>query len=101
MLPLRGRDGSAVSIPFEGRLWVDHGLAAREARAQDRGIAAAHLWLIDDLQAAGTVERILPDVTPEPQWAGMNRVSAIGPDIAPGRLGRVDSGRCQADGEVG
>ncbi|SDA33585.1 DNA-binding transcriptional regulator, LysR family [Methylobacterium sp. UNC378MF] len=66
MLSLRGRDGSAILAPFDGRLWVDHGLAAREALAQGRGIVAAHIWLIDDLLAAGTVEQILPDFTPEP-----------------------------------
>lgn len=66
MLSLRGRDGSAILTPFDGRLWVDHGLAAREALAQGRGIAAAHLWLIDDLMADGTVEQILPDFMPDP-----------------------------------
>lgn len=65
-LPLRGRDGSSILTPFEGRLRVDHGLAAREALAQGRRIAAAHIWLVDDLLAAGTVEQILPDFTPEP-----------------------------------
>lgn len=65
-LALHGRDGSAVQIPFDGRLRVDHGLAAREALIQGRGIAAAHVWLVDDLLAAGTVEQILPDFTPEP-----------------------------------
>ncbi|WP_232631295.1 LysR family transcriptional regulator [Methylobacterium sp. Leaf118] len=66
MLALRGPDGAAIRAPFEGRLWVDHGLAAREALAQGRGIAAAHLWLVDDLLAAGTVEPILPAFAPEP-----------------------------------
>lgn len=66
MLSLRGSDGSAIRLPFDSRLWVDHGLAAREALAQGRGIAAAHIWLIDDLLAAGMVEQILPDFTLEP-----------------------------------
>jgi hypothetical protein len=33
----------AVQIPSDGRLWVDHGLAAREALVQGRGIAAAQI----------------------------------------------------------
>lgn len=66
MLSLHGRDGSAILTSFDGLLRVDHGLAAREALAQGRGIVAAHIWLIDDLLAAGTVEQVLPDFTPEP-----------------------------------
>jgi DNA-binding transcriptional LysR family regulator len=66
MLQLRRPDGTEILVPFEGHLLVDHGLAAREALIQGRGIAAAHLWLIDDLLAAGTVEPILPDYRPEP-----------------------------------
>lgn len=65
MLPLRGPDRAVVLAPFDARLLVDHGLAAREALAQGRGIAAAHVWLVDDLLAAGTIEQILPDFTPE------------------------------------
>lgn len=66
MLTLHGPDGAAVLVPFDGRLLVDHGLAAREALAQGRGIAAAHIWLVDDLLAAGIIEPILPNFTLEP-----------------------------------
>ena len=38
----------------------------REALAQGRGIAAAHVWLVDDLLAASAIEHILPDFAPEP-----------------------------------
>lgn len=64
-LVLRRADQTVVSVPFGGRLLVDHGLAAREAIAHGRGIAPAHLWLIDDLIESGAVEVVLPDYTPE------------------------------------
>lgn len=61
------RAGEALtSIPVGGRLLVDHGLAAREALIQGRGIASAHVWLVDDLLEAGMVEPVLPDYAPEP-----------------------------------
>lgn len=66
MLVLHPREGRPCSIPFDGRLLVDHGLAAREALMQRRGIASAHVWLVDDLLQAGAVEQILPDYAPEP-----------------------------------
>ena len=65
-LCLHGPDGATARIPVGGRLLVDHGLAAREALAEGRGIAAAHVWLVDDLLAAGAIERVLPDHAPEP-----------------------------------
>ena len=65
-LALRGPDGATARVPCGDRLLVDHGLAAREALAQGRGIAAAHVWLVDDLLAAGAIEHILPDFAPEP-----------------------------------
>ncbi|MCB4805409.1 DNA-binding transcriptional LysR family regulator [Methylobacterium brachiatum] len=65
-LCLHGPDGATARIPVGGRLLVDHGLAAREALAQGRGIAAAHVWLVDDLLAAGAIEQVLPDHAPEP-----------------------------------
>ncbi|CAA2157697.1 HTH-type transcriptional regulator DmlR [Methylobacterium brachiatum] len=65
-LCLHGPDGTTARIPVGGRLLVDHGLAAREALAEGRGIAAAHVWLVDDLLAAGAIERVLPDHAPEP-----------------------------------
>ena len=66
MLLLRGPDGAPLHVPFDGSLLVDHGLAAREALIQGRGIAATHIWLVDDLLAAGTVEQVLPDFVLEP-----------------------------------
>lgn len=53
-------------VPFGGRLMVDHGLAAREALIEGRGVAAAHVWLIDDLLESGEVEQVLPDFAPDP-----------------------------------
>jgi len=66
MLVLHPQEGRPCSIPFDGRLLVDHGLAAREALIQGRGIAPAHVWLVDDLLQAGAVEQVLPDYAPEP-----------------------------------
>ncbi|MEO7681904.1 MAG: LysR family transcriptional regulator [Sphingomonas sp.] len=63
---LHGPSGDVVSTPVSGRFLVDHGLAAREAVMQGRGIASAHLWLVDDLIASGAIERVLPDYAPEP-----------------------------------
>lgn len=65
MLALHRSGGASVSIPVDGRLLVDHGLAAREAIIQGRGIASAHMWLIDDLLQSGEIERVLPDYAPE------------------------------------
>lgn len=65
-LVLRGPGRSTATLPFGDRLLLDHGLAAREAIAQGRGIAPAHLWLVDDLLESGVVERVLPDYAPEP-----------------------------------
>jgi DNA-binding transcriptional LysR family regulator len=59
-LTLRGPDGQDHVVPFDGRLKIDHGLAAREALAAGRGIAPAHRWLVDDLLAASRLEVILP-----------------------------------------
>lgn len=63
---LRGAGTDVRSASFTGRLTVDHGLAARAALVAGRGIAAAHLWLVDDLLASGAVERVLPDFELEP-----------------------------------
>jgi DNA-binding transcriptional LysR family regulator len=65
-LLLRRASGESERVPFEGRLLLDHGLAAREALIQGRGIAAAHVWLVDDLLAAGTIEVLLPEFILEP-----------------------------------
>ncbi len=61
VLELEGRDGTRESVRFGGRLRVDHGLAAREALRAGRGIAPAHLWLVEDLLGTGDLERVLPD----------------------------------------
>jgi DNA-binding transcriptional LysR family regulator len=65
-LTLHHRDGRTATVSLDGRLMVDHGLAAREALIEGRGIASAHVWLIDDLLASGAVEQVLPDYAPEP-----------------------------------
>jgi DNA-binding transcriptional LysR family regulator len=65
-LTLRRPDGQTVTVSVNGRLMVDHGLAAREALMEGRGIASAHVWLIDDLLASGEVEQVLSDYAPEP-----------------------------------
>lgn len=57
---LSGPGGEREAVPFAGRLRVDHGLAAREALLAGRGIAPAHLWLVEDLLAAGRIEVVLP-----------------------------------------
>jgi DNA-binding transcriptional LysR family regulator len=61
VLALQGRGGERHSVPFAGQLRVDHGLAAREALVAGRGIAPAHLWLVEDLLAEGRLEVVLPD----------------------------------------
>ncbi|GGP28213.1 LysR family transcriptional regulator [Silvimonas amylolytica] len=65
-LMLTGPDGTRHALPVGGRLRVDHGLAAREALAAGRGIAPTHVWLVDDLLAAGRVRVILPDYSLPP-----------------------------------
>jgi DNA-binding transcriptional LysR family regulator len=65
-LILHQAGSAARSIPFGGRLRVDHGLAAREALADARGYGPTHVWLIDDLLTDGRVEVILPDHAPPP-----------------------------------
>lgn len=65
-LVLRGPDGARTSLPFDGRMRIDHGLAAREAVAEGRGIAASHVWLVQDLLATGALEVVLPGFTPDP-----------------------------------
>lgn len=65
-LALQGRGGERYAVPFGGRFWVDHGLAAREALVAGRGIAPAHHWLVDDLLAAGRLDAILPDYSLPP-----------------------------------
>lgn len=59
-LSLTGPDGTDHSIAVDGRLRVDHGLAAREAMLAGQGIAPAQRWLVDDLMKRGEVEPVLP-----------------------------------------
>ncbi len=66
LLTLERPDGQRHVVPFGGRLVVDHGLAAREALVAGRGFGPAHIWLVDDLLAEGSLETILPDYTPPP-----------------------------------
>ncbi|MEJ2633135.1 MAG: LysR family transcriptional regulator [Acidihalobacter sp.] len=78
-LALEGPGGEAYSIPFGGRLRVDHGLAAREAFLAGRGLGPAHRWLVDDLLSAGRLEIVLPDYSLPPMPLSML--------IVPERLG--------------
>ncbi|WP_460087705.1 LysR family transcriptional regulator [Roseibium sp. LAB1] len=59
-LVLEGPDGTLHPVPFGGRFRVDHGLGAREALLAGRGIAPAHLWLVDDLLRQERLEVVLP-----------------------------------------
>lgn len=86
MLMLHGRRGARHTVQFGGRLRVDHGLAAREALVAGRGIAPAHLWLVQDLIAAGKLEVVLPDYSPPsvplnmlvvPERSGIARVRLL------------------------
>ena len=63
-LVLLGPGGERHAVPFGGRLRLDHGLAAREAFVSGRGLGPAHLWLVDDLLAAGRLQVVLPDYSP-------------------------------------
>ncbi len=65
-LTLEGSSGGTHVVPFGGRLLVDHGLAAREAYLNGRGIGPAHLWLVDDLLAEGRLKAVLPGYAPPP-----------------------------------
>lgn len=86
LLVLQGQRGGPQVIPFRGRLRVDHGLAAREALAAGRGIAPAHLWLVEDLIAAKKLEVVLSDFSPPsvplnmlivPERSGIARVRLL------------------------
>ncbi|GLQ61467.1 LysR family transcriptional regulator [Gluconobacter cerinus] len=82
-LVLHGPDGKRSTLPFRGRLTVDHGLAAREAFLAGRGFGPAHRWLVEDCLADGRLERVLPDyeltssplsMLISPERASLNRV---------------------------
>jgi DNA-binding transcriptional LysR family regulator len=86
MLVLVGRRGDRHEVPLAGRFRIDHGLAARAALAAGRGIAPAHLWLVDDLLGDGRLEVILPDYAPPsvpvsllivPERSGIARVRLL------------------------
>jgi DNA-binding transcriptional LysR family regulator len=86
VLALQGPDGTSHTVPFAGRLRIDHGLAAREAVAAGRGVALAHRWLVDDLLATGRLSPILRDYSPPavplnmlivPERAGIARVRLL------------------------
>ncbi|WP_448205875.1 LysR family transcriptional regulator [Azospirillum sp. sgz302134] len=96
MLVLEGR-GERHVVPFGGRLQTDHGLAAREALAAGRGIAPAHLWLVEDLLAAGRLVAVLPDYAPPPvplnmlivpERSGIARVRLLA-DFLTERIGQI------------
>lgn len=61
VLVLEAPSGERDAVPFEGRLRVDHGLAARQALLAGRGLAPAHRWLVNDLLASGALRQVLPD----------------------------------------
>ncbi|VIO72753.1 HTH-type transcriptional regulator DmlR [Bradyrhizobium ivorense] len=91
LLVLHGRRGGRHVVPFGGHLRVDHGLAAREALAAGRGIAPAHLWLVEDLIAANKLEVVLPDFSPPPvplnmllvpERTGISRVRLLADHLA-------------------
>jgi DNA-binding transcriptional LysR family regulator len=63
MLAFEGSAGESYSVPFDGRLRVDHGLAVRQALLAGRGFAPTHRWLVDDLLASGQLEPILTGYT--------------------------------------
>lgn len=83
---LSAPDGTRLMVPMGGTLRVDNGLAARAALAAGRGIAPAHLWLIQDLLDAGQLETVLDeydlDTVPVsllvvPERAGIARVRLL------------------------
>jgi DNA-binding transcriptional LysR family regulator len=83
---LSGPDGTRLAASVSGTLRVDHGLAARAAVAAGRGIAPAHLWLVQDLLDAGKLETVLDDYELDavpvsllvvPERAGIARVQLL------------------------
>ncbi|GBQ22248.1 LysR family transcriptional regulator [Gluconacetobacter sacchari] len=82
-LVLESPRGKHHIVPFNGRLNVDHGLAAREAFLAGRGFGPAHRWLVEDGLRDGRLERVLPSyrLSPSPlsmliapERAGLTRV---------------------------
>ncbi|MBX5461826.1 MAG: LysR family transcriptional regulator [Steroidobacteraceae bacterium] len=96
LLVLEGR-GERHAVPFGGRLRVDHGLAAREALVAGRGIAPAHVWLVEDLLESGQLTTVLPAYAPTsvplsmlivPERAGIARVRLL-VDFLVGQIRRL------------
>ncbi len=109
LLVLEGR-GEHHAVPFGGRLRVDHGLAAREALAAGRGIAPAHIWLVEDLIAAGRLTTVLPAYAPPPvplnmlivpERAGIARVRLLVDFLAEqiSQLPGIEKGASAPDGK--
>jgi DNA-binding transcriptional LysR family regulator len=79
-------DGTRLMVPIGGTLRVNNGLAARAALAAGRGIAPAHLWLVQDLLDAGELETVLDEYELDsvpvsllvvPERAGIARVRLL------------------------
>jgi DNA-binding transcriptional LysR family regulator len=96
-LSLGGPGGDRHVVSLDGRLRVDHGLAAREALLAGRGVGAAHRWLIDDLLASGQLEVVLPDYSLQavplsmlivPERSSVSRVRLL-VDFLTGQIGGV------------
>ena len=96
-LQLVGPSMDEHQVPFDGRLRVDHGLAARQALIAGRGIAPAHLWLVSDLLESGVLEVVLADYSiPSvplnllivPERAGIARVRLL-VNFLTGRIGGI------------
>lgn len=92
-LVLEAPTGGRHTVPFGGRITIDHGLAARAALVAGRGVAPAHRWLVDDLLADGRLEVLLPDhrlqdvplsLLIAPERARVARVRLLADDLARG-----------------
>ncbi|MFT8670905.1 LysR substrate-binding domain-containing protein [Acetobacter orientalis] len=59
-LHLQTPDDDHITVPFRGRLIVDHGMAARQAFVAGRGFGPAHHWLVDDCIMSGELSVLLP-----------------------------------------
>lgn len=59
-LHLQTPDDDHITVPFKGRLIVDHGMAARQAFVAGRGFGPHHHWLVDDCIISGELSVLLP-----------------------------------------
>jgi len=105
-LVLEGPDATRHTVPFGGRLRVDHGLAARAAMLAGRGIAPAHHWLVADCLADGRLETVLPgyavpsvplSLLIQPERAGTARVRLLA-DFLAARLRAIPGIASEAGG---